>query len=118
MLRSGKWNVALVKAEFLMPDGTETEAYFDMKGSWVRTEFDFKGSLPEAVMSYIVSNYPDYKVDDANYVQTPLGDYYELELEKNGRRCLFEHLRGCYALEIEIGQRIERKHLVCLYVNL
>ena len=36
-------------------------------------------------MSYIVSNYPDYKVDDANYVQTPLGDYYELELEKNGR---------------------------------
>lgn len=86
-----EWEVerGLIKAEFLMPDGTETEAYFDMKGSWVRTEFDFKGSLPEAVMSYIVSNYPDYKVDDANYVQTPLGDYYELELEKNGRPVVY-----------------------------
>ena len=42
--------------------------------------------LPEAVKAYVEKNYPNYHIDDSDYVETPAGNYYELELERNGKR--------------------------------
>lgn len=82
-----EWEVegGLYKAEFRTADGMEAEAFFSPEGVWVGTEYEFRGSLPVAVQSYLASNYADYRVDDVNYVQTPLGDYYEIELERKGK---------------------------------
>ena len=74
------------KAEFWQ-NGKEVEAWFQKDGTWSRTEHDMNPTeLPEPVSNYVSSNYPDYVIDDADYVETPASTYYELELEKNGKR--------------------------------
>lgn len=73
------------KAEFRLSDGTEAEAYFDVDGYWIRTKMDYHGALPASITDFIALNYAGYKVDDVEYVQTPVGDYYEVELERKGR---------------------------------
>ena len=79
------WEIegAYIKAEFYS-DKAHAEAYFTPEGTWVRTETDFRGTLPEAVTAYLTTNYPDYTVDEVDWVETPNGNYYEVELEKPG----------------------------------
>lgn len=79
------WEIegAYIKAEFYS-DKAHAEAYFTPEGTWVRTETDFRGALPEAVTAYLTTNYPDYVVDEVDWVETPNGNYYEVELEKPG----------------------------------
>ena len=88
---SVKWEVenGLYKAE-LWVKGKEVDVYFKPDGTWVRTDSDFSPmGLPTAVVSYVETNYPDYRIDDADYVETPTGNYYEIELEKNGTRDVY-----------------------------
>ena len=79
------WEIegAYIKAEFYK-DNLHSEAYFTPEGAWVRTETDFRGTLPEPVVTYLTTNYPDYTVDEVDWVETPNGNYYEVELEKPG----------------------------------
>lgn len=79
------WEIegAYIKAEFYK-DNLHSEAYFTPEGAWVRTETDFRGALPEPVVTYLTTNYPDYTVDEVDWVETPNGNYYEVELEKRG----------------------------------
>ena len=72
-----------IKAEFYK-DNVHAEAYFTPEVPWVRTETYFRGTLPEAVTTYLTTNYPDYTVDEVDWVETPNGNYYEVELEKPG----------------------------------
>lgn len=62
------------------------EAWFTPEGEWVRTECDFYGQLPQAVQDYITANYADYRMEDVDWVETPTGNYYLIELERNGSR--------------------------------
>ena len=83
-----KWEKehGLYKAEF-WHEGRQVEVWFQPDGTWVRTERDLSPmELPEAVKNYVAHNYPGYRVDDVDFVETPAGNYYELELEKNGTR--------------------------------
>lgn len=74
----------LIKADF-WNGAQESEAWFLPDGTWVRTETDIPAAtLPQAVLDYVAANYAGFRVDDAEYVETPEGDFYELELEKNG----------------------------------
>lgn len=68
------------KADFLN-NGVSAEAWFQADGTWVRTETDYYGSLPEAIQNYISTNYAGYYIDDQEYVETPSGTYYHVELE-------------------------------------
>lgn len=62
----------------------DKDVYFNGKNEWVRTEYEIKyNSLPEAVKSYISSNYRDYD-DEAEAVETPDETWYEIEAEKGG----------------------------------
>lgn len=62
----------------------DKDVYFNGKNEWVRTEYEIKyNSLPEAVKSYISSNYRDYD-DEADAVETPGETWYEIEAERNG----------------------------------
>lgn len=72
------------KAEF-RHDGREAEAWFDKAGQWLRTEFDFQGTLPQAVQQLLQTEYAPYEIDDVNWVETPTDKYYQFELERDGR---------------------------------
>lgn len=80
--RSVTWEMdeGMMKAEF-RNNGKETEAWFTHNGTWVKTETDCTHDLPEYVKNYIATNYPDYTIDDADYVETPTETYYDIELE-------------------------------------
>lgn len=80
-----------LKAEFIK-DGTPAEAYFNADGEWVRTETDFRGTLPEAVMNYLNANYATHVIDEVDWVETPTQNYYEIELEQNGTPDLKVHI--------------------------
>ena len=70
-----------IKAEFVV-NGQETEAWFDKDGTWIGTETNFRGTLPEAVQNYINANYDGYTVDDVDWIETPTVNYFDIELEK------------------------------------
>ena len=82
-----EWEIEqnLWKAEF-RKDGKEMDAWFQTDGVWVMTETDIAMTeLPAAVVAAVNANYPDYAIDDADWVETPLQDYYEVELDKKGQ---------------------------------
>ncbi|MBR2607058.1 MAG: PepSY-like domain-containing protein [Bacteroidaceae bacterium] len=67
-------------------DTLNKDVYFDNNDAWVKTTWDVAiTTLPEAVTAAITTAYPDYRTDDAEYVETPDGTYYSIELEQGER---------------------------------
>lgn len=69
-------------------DGTTLrELYFEAGGAWVRTETELRlEELPQAVrQAFASSEYARYGIEDAEYIETPEGNYYRLETEVNDR---------------------------------
>ncbi len=67
-------------------EGIQLKAWFQPTGEWKATETDLYNNytLPEPVMAYINANYADYHIDDVDYMETPSGNYYEIDLERKG----------------------------------
>ncbi len=74
-----------IKAE-VKNNGEEIDMWFNTDGTWLGTERDYYGALPEAIVTYISTNYSGYVIDDVDFWETPNGNYYELELERSGKR--------------------------------
>lgn len=68
-------------------DQRKKEVVFDMNSNWLYTSWDVVVStLPQAVKNIINDpNYEGFHIDDADYIETPQGNYYLLELEKGER---------------------------------
>ncbi len=69
----------------ILHDGIRKDVYFSMGGQWIYTDWDvLKSALPQAVIDAVENAYPNYVFgnDDVDYVQTPAGDYYRIEIEK------------------------------------
>jgi hypothetical protein len=63
------------------------EVYLDTAYTWLRTEWDVRPtSLPTAVTAAITASYEGYRIDDADYLETPTGNYYLIELEQRGQQ--------------------------------
>ncbi len=63
---------------------TKRELFFDASLDWIRTVTEVRtGDLPKAVTDAIAAQpqYAGYRIDDAEYVETPNGTYYLVELE-------------------------------------
>lgn len=59
------------------------ELLFTPDGTWVSTFWDVRTSdLPGAVTAAVQARYPDYVIDDADYVETKENDYYWVEAER------------------------------------
>ena len=71
----------------IIHDRREKSVCFNGAKAWVKTTWNLRsGELPAAVTSAIsASGYAAYKIDEAEYVQTPAGDYYIVELESGSR---------------------------------
>lgn len=66
-------------------DSKIKDVYFDNNDNWVYTTWDVKVlSLPSSVKAGVEQVYPGYRIDDADYVQRPDGDFYKLEIENGG----------------------------------
>ena len=80
------WDDGYLEVE-IWHDGREKDVYFNGAGEWVRSKWDVRISeLPDAVTNALTKEYPDYRIDDAEYIQTPESEYYLIELEGRGDR--------------------------------
>lgn len=67
----------------ILHDGIQKDVYFTIGGQWVYTDWDVSlGALPQAVKDAVATAFPNYTIDDADYVQSPAGDYYDIDIEK------------------------------------
>ena len=67
----------------IVHENKEKNVYFNGAKNWVRTEWDItRNELPTAVTSTIETQYTDFFIDDIEYVQTPSGNCYRIELER------------------------------------
>lgn len=68
----------------IIHNGYCKEVIFDQNANWISTSWDIRrNELPEAVIQALAeSKYNTYTIDDAEYFETPQGDYYLLELEQ------------------------------------
>ena len=69
-------------------DGREKELLFNGAGEWVKTSWEVRvRELPAAVTDAIRrSDYASFGIDGADFVETPDGDWYEVELEDDRDR--------------------------------
>ena len=69
----------------VMDGMTSRDVYFDKQGNWLRTETDVRPTeLPSAVTNAIAaSEHAALHIDDAEWVETPDGNYYVVELDAN-----------------------------------
>ncbi len=84
--KDAKWekeDATAIEAEFKM-DNSEYSAKFDLEGKWLETEMEVdKKQLPAAILATIAKEFSDFKIEEAEKVETPGNDLvYELELEK------------------------------------
>ena len=64
-------------------EGREKDVYFNGAQDWVRTEWGVRvNELPAAALDVIRKTYADYRIDDADYVETRTESYYLVELER------------------------------------
>lgn len=68
----------------IIHDNQGKDVIFDLEATWLRTTWDVKTSdLPQAVIDILDdTSYQGYHIDDADFFETPDGNYYLLELEK------------------------------------
>lgn len=78
------WENGLMEVD-IVHENRGKEVLFTSGGEWVSTSWDVRlADVPQAAKEAALAAYAGYLLDDADYVETPAGDYYDLELEKNG----------------------------------
>lgn len=74
----------LLDVEFLH-DGLIKDAYFNSANKWLYTEWDVSlASLPKAVTDAVTQAYPDFRIEEADFIETENNSYYEVEIDKGG----------------------------------
>lgn len=62
------------------------DVYFNKKDAWVMTTWDIAvATLPESVTGAVAAAYPNYRIDDADYAETPDGIYYIVDIERGNK---------------------------------
>lgn len=82
VIKDVEYDDGLIEVE-IIHDGRGKDVYLTKDFVWVRSEWDVrKAELPAAVLSKITSDWPAWKIDNAEYFETPTGSWYEIELEQ------------------------------------
>ncbi len=69
------------EAEFKI-NGVEYSASFDANGAWIETEQEIKKSeIPADILAILNKNFQDYKIEEAEIVETEMGRAYEVEIK-------------------------------------
>ncbi|MBR5814179.1 MAG: PepSY-like domain-containing protein [Bacteroidaceae bacterium] len=83
ILQAESEGLGTIEVEFIH-DGRKKTAYFVKRSNdWIYTTWDVTiGEVPDIVKETLQNSYPDYVIEDINYVERPNANYYEFELEK------------------------------------
>lgn len=83
ILQAKSEGLGTIEVEFIH-DGRKKTAYFEKRSNdWIYTTWDVTiGEVPDIVKETLQNSYPDYVIEDINYVERPNANYYEFELEK------------------------------------
>lgn len=66
----------------LIYGGKSVEVVFDEAGNWRRTVTDLRRDLPAEIRQAVNSQYPGWRIDDCEYVETSTGEkYYIVDLD-------------------------------------
>ena len=64
-------------------DARIKDVYFSSTDEWVATSWDVSAAeLPAAVTAAVKESFPDYRIDDADYVVTPAREAYRIDVER------------------------------------
>ena len=66
----------------------EKSAWFSQAYEWLMTETDYEPpftGVPQAVIDAANAQYPNYVLEDIDYIETPDDDYYRVEMEQGDR---------------------------------
>lgn len=75
-------NNGLLEVE-IRHDGKIKDVYFDSQNEWVYTSWDVRvPDLPVEVKNALTAAYPDYRIDEADFIEREDGDRYAVEIEK------------------------------------
>ncbi len=67
-------------------DGQEYEVEYSSDGEWLETEYEVQElQFPQAVLQAVRQQYPNYAITKYEIELTPLGTFYEVEVEGNGQ---------------------------------
>lgn len=67
----------------IIHDNTKKDVKFNRNNNWINTTWDVAiNELPDAARESVINRYPDYRIDDVDYIETPSGDRYKVEMEK------------------------------------
>lgn len=67
----------------IIHDNIQKDVKFNSNNKWISTSWDIPISqLPDAARESVLSRYPEYIIDDVDYVEKPDGDHYKVEMEK------------------------------------
>lgn len=67
----------------IVHDGRGKEVIFDLDGNWLLTSWDVSwNEVPENVKTVAQAQYTGYRMDDADFVETPTASYYLIEMEQ------------------------------------
>ena len=82
-IRSSEYeNNGLLEVEILH-DGKVKDVYFNSQSNWVYTTWDVRrADIPQPVLNAVTEAYPDYRVDEADFVERETISYYAVELDK------------------------------------
>ena len=85
VIKNAEYDKGYLEVE-IYHDARIKDVYFSSTDEWVATSWDVSAAeLPAAVTAAVKESFPDYRIDDADYVDTPDGVYYSIELEKGER---------------------------------
>ena len=67
----------------IIHNDTRKDVKFNRREEWISTTWDVPVSqLPDVVRERVQDSYPEYRIDDADYIETPAGDRSKLEIER------------------------------------
>lgn len=82
VIRDADYEGAYLEVEILH-DARIKDVYFNSADEWVATSWNVSVvELPAAVTAAIKDAFPDYRIDDADYVVTPQSESYRIDLER------------------------------------
>ncbi|WP_303315174.1 PepSY-like domain-containing protein [Flavivirga abyssicola] len=77
---NGIWEVSFYK------NSQKYSSTFDEQGRWLETEHDInKNNLPLIILENLQTSYEKYEVDDVAFVESNEREFYEIELEFEGK---------------------------------
>lgn len=65
----------------LICNNLSTEVRFDAAYNWVYSSTDYSRNIPNLVSTVIANNFSGKRIDDCDWVETPTGNYYLVDLD-------------------------------------